>query len=80
MKLPFTYAPLSIDVNGKSWCRFSLATYDIEEQTALDFMMIEDWCIEHFGDEDKQGRWKCSGWAFWFKDPNDAFQFKLRWM
>jgi len=44
-----------------------------------------DWCIEHFGKEHDDDRWKMLanndiGGDVYFQNPEDAMAFKLRWI
>lgn len=45
--------------------------------------VIYQWCIEHFGNPQRQGRWWCrtifGHGDFEFLDEKDAILFKLTW-
>lgn len=50
-----------------------------------DWMAMEDWCTETFGPTAIEGvwepgeRWYMNSRMFWFKNPEDAMMFIMRW-
>lgn len=60
-------------------------TYTTCEPIGGNWMAMEDWCTETFGPTGVNGvwfpdeRWYANNRKFWFKNPEDAMMFIMRW-
>ncbi len=56
-------------------------SFTVREFKEATFIETYEWCVERFGNPNERmnGRWDSSGGYFFFRDVEDAFQFRLRW-
>jgi hypothetical protein len=59
---------------GQDYCFSSKVDLPLEQ---IEEMQV--WCRERFGDPAHGGRYDWNHGTFFFRDENDAFEFRMRW-
>lgn len=65
------YHPFRYAADAPSW---HTVTYKHEDMSPMTYMSMQHWCAKHC-----QNHFSSHGVNYYFKSPEDEFEFRLRW-